>query len=495
MNAALDPRADTESRRFLVVAALLATFMQSMNISIPNAAILYVEGALSMTDDEIGWAFTSYIVASAIVMPTANWLAARYERKKVFQLSIAIFSLALVFDTLATTPLQFVAARVIQGAASGVLAPIAMAILLDVTPPQRHARIGMAWTVTSLLGMLSGPAIGGWLSEYAGWRSIFYLSLPLAVFIALAKGLYLKEKKAEQSARFDFFGVATFSVGMAGLQMLLDRGERLDWFASTEIWVDAIVSALGFYLFIVHMLTGDEHFLDKALFKNRNFTLSTLMYFALGFVLLPTLALTSPMLEELLGYPADTAGYITIPRGVALVSALLLTWRAPARIDNRLLLIVGSSLVIYGNARMLGYSPLMYWRPVAWAGATQGAGLGMLMPALTRAAFSTLDPAFRREGTLFFNLSRLYGSTIGIAIVQVFLFENTQAMHVALAANLRSYRVAGDVLSVQRLAMMNDLVTGQAAMVAIIDQFKILMVAALIASPLVLFLRKPRPAN
>lgn len=498
MNSVPDAAADTTSRRFLMAGALLATFMQAMNISIPNAAILYVQGALSMADDEIGWVFTAYIASSAIVMPMTNWLAGKFGRKAVFQVSIAVFGLALVLDTLASTPLQFVSARIIQGAASGTLAPIAMAILLEQTPSARHPRIGLVWSVTSLLGMLSGPGIGGLLSEYLGWRSIFYLSIPLVAFIALAMGLYLSEKKAEKVPPFDFFGLATFSVGIAGLQMLFDRGERMEWFASTEIRVEALVSALGFYLFIVHRLTKDQHFLNKALFKNRNFTVSTLMYFALGFVLLPTLALTSPMLEELLGYPAHTAGYITIPRGIALVGALLLTWRPHARIDNRLFLLAGLALVVYGNWRMLGYSPLMYWWPVVWAGALQGAGLGIVMAALTRAAFSTLEPVFRPEGTLLFNLSRLYGSTLGIAVVQIFFFNNTQSMHLALAKNLRPYLIAGhaqSAASMQALASMNELVTGQAAIVAIIDQFKILLVVALVASPLVLFLRKPHPAN
>lgn len=498
MNATPDPRSGVSAHWSLVFAALLATFMQAVNISIPNAAILHVQGGVAMTDDEIGWVFSSYIAAGAIVMPMTHWLAGRFGRKRVFQVSIALFSVALILDTLASTPLQFVSARILQGAASGTLAPLSMAILLHELPPLRHGRIGIAWSVTSLLGILSGPAIGGWLGEFVGWRSIFYISLPMAAFIASAMGVYLKEKKLGKRERFDFFGLATFSMGIAGLQMLLDRGERLEWFASPEIWAEAVASALGFYLYIVHVLTKDEHFLNKALFKDRNFSLATVMFFAFGFVLLPTLALTSPMLEELLGYPADTAGYSTIPRGVALLSALLLTWRAPTRFDNRLLIVVGLVLVAYGNWRMLGYSPLMDWWPVVAAGAIQGAGLGMLMPALTRTAFSTLDPQFRAEGTLLFNLSRLYGSTIGIAVVQIFFFNNTQSMHLALANHLRPYVMAGQgggPLSAQGLATLNELVTGQAAIVALIGQFKVLMIAMLIVSPLVLLLRKPRSGN
>jgi DHA2 family multidrug resistance protein len=255
---------------------------------------------------------------------------------------------------------------------------------------------------------------------------------------------------------------------------------------------------LGFYLYFVHVLTMEVHFLDKALFRDRNFVLSAIMYFAFGFVLLPTIALTSPMLDELLNYPADTTGYMAIPRSIALVGALILATHVSARIDNRLLVVGGIVLVIYANWRMLGYSPAMDWRPVIVAGALQGAGLGILLPTLTKAAFSTLDPTFRPEGTALFNLSRLYGSSIGVALVLFFFYDNTQAMHLALAKDLAPYRAAAHVTgSIARpgLATLNDMVTGQAAFVGIIDQFEIMMIAMLIVSPLVLFLRKPRPAS
>lgn len=498
MNTVVAPHSTPGAHRVLIGAGLVATFLSAVNISIPNAALLHIQGGLSMSDDEVGWIFSSYIAASAIVMPMTHWLAGRFGRKMVFQVSMALFMLGLVLDTLATTPLQFVAARVVQGAASATLAPLSMAILLDELPPLRHGHIGIVWAVTALLGILSGPAIGGRLSEFNGWHSIFYVSLPPAVVISVAMALFLREKKAETRQRFDFFGFATFSLGIAALQMFVDRGERLEWFNSSEIWVEAIVAVLGFYLYTVHVMTKEEHFLNRAMFKDRNFTVGAALYFVFGFVLLPTLALTSPMLEELLGYPADTAGYLALPRGAALVAALLLTWRGPKRLDNRLFLVAGMALVIYGNGRMLGYSPLMDRWPVVIAGALQGAGLGVLMPAITRAAFSTLSPTLRSQGTVFFNLSRLYGSTIGISIVQVYFYNNTQAMHLALAKNVRPYGPVADAtgrLAGAHLAQINELVTGQAALIALIGQFKLLMIAMLIVSPLVLFLRKPRPVN
>ena len=487
-----------DGHRLVTVAALMATYMEAVNISLPNAALPHIQGTLSMANDEVGWVFTAYIAAGAAVMPMARWLAGRFGRKTVYQVSLAVFAVGLMLNTLATTSLQFVFARIVQGAASGTLAPLSLAILLDVLPQPRHARITLVWSVCLVLGISSGASIGGWLSEYHGWHSIFYFSLPMTGFIFLTVELSLPEKRAEQSTPFDFFGLATLLLGMIGLQMLLDRGERLEWFASAETWAEASASALGFYLFIVHIMTTDVHFFNKALFKDRNFILSAIMFFAVGFVLLPTLALTSPMLEELLDYPVDTTGYMTLPRGVALVGGVALMGFAPARIDNRLFIIGGMALVVYANWLMLGYSPAMDWRLVVAASLLQGNGLGTLLPALSKAAFGTLDPKFRPEGTVLFNLSRVYGSTIGIAVVQMFFYNNTQAMHLALAKNLTPYHTiahVADTITKSGLAALNGMVSQQAAFVAVIDQFKILMFVMLIVSPLVLFLRKPRSAT
>jgi len=498
MSANLPSAAEGDGYRMISLAALMATYMQAVNISLPNAALPHIQGALSMADDEVGWVFSSYIAASAVVVPLSHWLAGRYGRKAVFQFSLAVFALALVLVTLATTSIQFVLARIVQGAASGPLGPLSLAILLSSSAPARHGRVSLAWTVCFLLGISSGPSIGGSLSEYHGWRSIFYVSLPIAGLIFLTMSLLLRDERAGQSQPFDFFGLATFSLGMIGLQMLLDRGERLEWFASTEIWAEAIASVLGFYLFLVHALTTKAHFLRTALFKDRNLVLSTIVSFAVGFVLLPTLALTSPMLEELLNYPVDTTGYMSIPRGAALVGSLVLMSLASPQVDPRPFLLGGMLLVVYANWMMLGYSPAMDWRLVVEAGLLQGAGLGILIPALARVAFGTLDPKLRPEGGTLLNLARLYGSTIGIAVVQTLFHNNTQAMHLALAKDLTPNRAAAHVagsIAKPSLAALNGMVTQQAAIVAVIDQFEILMFAMLAVIPLVFFLRTPRPAH
>lgn len=495
MNAQSITAPGTPGARSLRFAVLLATYLQSVNLPLPNAALRLIQGSVSMTDDQAGWIFTAYLAASAITLPVASWLAARFGLKRVYQLALAVFALGLMLATLATTPLEFIGARIIQGLASGVLAPLSMAIALETLAPEKRPAFGVRWTAIVLLGIVSGPSIGGWICEHYDWRPMFYLSLAPSAYIFLVIALLLSEKKAAKSPAFDFFGFGTFTLGMISLQMLLDRGERLDWFHSPKICLEAMAAVLGLYLFVVHVLTAKVHFISKHLLRDRNFVLSTILFFALGFVLLSTMALTSPMLDEILGYPPDTTGALTIPRGVGLVAAFLLMGRLPERFDRRPWVAAGIAIVVYANWLMLGYSPLMDSAPVAIAGAIQGVGLGIMMPALSKVAFSTLDPALRMEGTGLFNLARVYGSTLGVAIVQIFFFNNTQAMHTALVSNLTPYHAAAHTATAGGLEMLNEMITGQAAFIAVVDQFKLLLWVMLVVSPLVVFLRKPVAVN
>lgn len=483
--------------RLLRFAALLATYIQAATTSVPNAALRFIQANLSMSDDMAGWIFDGYLASTGITMPLAQWLAGRFGLKRVYMSALALFILGLVLVGFATTPLEFISTRIIQGMAAGILAPLSMGISSETFPPEKRPKFAALWTALTLLGITSAPSIGGVITEYLGWRFIFFVSIPVMVFVFVVMMFLLPEKKAEKSPTFDFFGVGTFTVGMIGLQMLIDRGERMDWFDSPEVWVEAIASALGLYLFVVHVLTAKVHFVSKSLLKDRNFVFSTIIFFAVGFVLLSTMALTSPMLDEILGYPPITTGALTIPRGAGIMVAFLLTIRLPAHVDSRYFVALGVGLVMYANWSMLDYSPLMYWPPVAIAGAIQGIGLGVLMPSISKVAFSTLDPKFRPEGTGFFNLARVYGSTIGVAVVQVSLFNNTQAVHMALTSHLTPYAAHAITLSTpaQAIAGLDDALTGQAAFIGVIDQFKTLMMAMVVVSPLVFFLRKPAAAN
>ena len=298
MSAAVASSTATDGHRAIVVAALMASFMQAVAISLPNAALLYLQGTLSMADDEVGWVFTSYIAASVITMPMTRWLAGRYGRKTIYQLSIAIFALGLVLAARATTPMQFVAARIVQGGASGPLAPLSMAILLDILPPSQHARINLvvdrdpdgrhpqrsqhrrlAQRISRLaLDVLSRSC--QWRGS-SSWRcrSRFRRSGPSRIPLRLLRldDLLVRHHRVADAAR------PRRTPGVVQLGRDLGRGDRL---------------GAGFLPLSRARPDHEGHFLDNALFRDRNFVLSAIMYFAFGFVLLPTIALTSPMLDE-----------------------------------------------------------------------------------------------------------------------------------------------------------------------------------------------------
>lgn len=485
--------------RTLRAAVLLTTYLQAVSVSMPNAALRFIQASLSMADDQAGWMFTSYLAASAITLPVAQWLAARWGMKAVYQASMAGFILGLLLASVATAPLGFIGARLLQGAASGLLAPLSLAIALETLAPARRPTFGTFWTAITLVGITSGPAIGAVVSEYLGWPWMFYASVGGGLLSFVAVGWLFEAKQPGTAPALDGFGIATFTLGMIGLQLFLDRGERLEWFDSPEICLEAAAGALGLYLFVAHVATANVHFINKGLLRDRNFVVSTLIFFGLGFVLLPTMALTSPMLDEVLGYPPVTTGYMTLPRAVGLVGAFWLMARVPAHLDHRPMVVISIAVVVYANGLMVGYSPLMDGWPVAVAGAIQGIGLGALMPSISKVACSTLEPGLRAEGTGLFNLARVHGSALGVALVQTLLFSNTQAMHQALVSHLTPYAGAVQGLSgsapLSVLANLNERVSAQATFVALIDQFKVLMLAMVMLIPLALLLRKPAAAN
>jgi len=282
------------------------------------------------------------------------------------------------------------------------------------------------------------------------------------------------------------------------LQIMLDRGQLKDWFSSTEIWIEATVAAVGFYLFVIHMLTTTERrFVSPALFKDRNFLTGNVFIFLVGAVLYATLALLPPLLQDLLNYPVVTTGLVTAPRGVGTLAAMFIVGRLMGKIDVRLIIATGFALAAVSSWQMTGSDIQMDSSMVVWSGLLQGLGTGFVYVPLAAAAFATLTPALRNEGTAIFSLTRNLGSSIGISVVNTLLTRNTQIMHATLGEHvsryspiLRAQIPGGESPSLRMLAGLNATVTEQAAMIAYNNDFKLMMLLSLAAIPLVLLLRK-----
>ncbi|HEY5210580.1 MAG TPA: DHA2 family efflux MFS transporter permease subunit [Stellaceae bacterium] len=482
-------------RALITLSVMAATFMQALDTTIANVALPHMQGSLSATQDEMTWVLTSYIVAAAIMTPLSGWLATRFGRKRVLLMSITGFVTASALCGIASSLDTMVVYRLMQGVSGAALVPISQAILLDINPPHKHGQAMAMWGLGVTLAPVIGPVLGGWLTEDYSWRWVFYINVPIGILAFLGILSSVKESERGRRGTFDFFGFGALSIGVGALQMMLDRGELKDWFGSTEIQIEAVLGALGFYLFIMRMVTAKQPFLRPALFKDRNFVTGNIFIFIVGIILFATLVLIPPIFQTLMNYPVVTTGLIMAPRGIGTMVSMVLVGRLTGKVDPRILIAFGFGLSALSLWQMTHFDLQMDRWPVIWSGLIQGFGVGFAYVSLTSAAFATLDPRLRAEGTAFFNLMRNIGSSIGISVVQALLTENTQIMHSSLAAHITLFNPAlhdFNLHSTATLTQLNGLVTSQAAMIAYNDDFRLMMIVSLVVIPFLLFMRVRR---
>ncbi|GEP54888.1 EmrB/QacA family drug resistance transporter [Reyranella soli] len=494
----------------LTVCIMLATIMQALDTTIANVALPYMQGSLSATADQINWVLTSYIVAAAIATPVTGFLEARLGRKRLFLIAVAGFTAASVLCGIAVSLPEMVAFRLVQGLFGASLVPLSQAVLLDSYPKEKHGSAMAMWGMGVMVGPILGPTLGGWLTEAYNWRWVFYINVPIGIVTFLGLSAYLSETKTSRTG-FDWFGFAMLSIAIGSLQMMLDRGEQLDWFSATEIWIEAVLAALAFYLFLVQTFTikiaeGKQPFIDPSIFKDRNFTIGLCFIFVVGIILLASLALITPYLQNLMGYPVVTAGLVLAPRGMGTMVAMMIVGRLINRVDPRILLASGLLMTAAVLWEMTGFTPDVSEWTLIRTGILQGMGLGFMFVPLSTITFATLPGSLRTQGTALYSLVRNLGSSIGISLVIFLLTRNTQLVHAELAGQVTPFNDALAALAPGRIwdmattlgkAALNAEVTKQAAVVAYANDFKLMMVVALVALPLIFLLKraKARPGE
>ena len=486
-------------RALITLAVMLASIMQALDNTIANVALPRIQGSLSATQDQMAWVLTSYIVATAIMTPLSGWLAGQIGRKRVFLFSVVGFTVASALCGLAQSLPEIILARLLQGLCGAALIPMSQAVLLDINTPEQHPKAMAIWVMGVTIGPILGPALGGWLTENYEWRWVFYINVPFGILSLLGILAFMPETQLRKS-RFDFFGFSALSLAIGALQLMLDRGQLRDWFSSTEIWIEAIVSGISFYLFVVHTITSAKPpFVSPALFKDRNFLAGSAFIFIIGVVLFATLALLPPLLQGPMNYPVVLTGLVTAPRGIGTLVAMFIVSRLMGKVDTRLIIAAGFGITAFSLWQMTGFYLQMDSSLVVWSGFAQGLGTGFVFVPLAAITFATLSPRFRNEGTAVFSLIRNLGSSIGISVVETLLTRNTQVMHSRLAEQITPY---GDMLHAQSpaalstargLAMLNESVSGQAAMIAYNNDFQLMMVLTLCVIPLIGLLRGGRP--
>ena len=486
----------------ITVSVMLATIMQALDSTIANVALPRMQGALSATQDEMGWVLTSYIVAAAITIPLTGWLAGQFGRRSVFLISIFVFTVASALCGLAESLTQIVLFRFLQGVGGAALVPLSQAVLFDINSPKDFGRAMSIWGTGVTMGPILGPALGGWLTEDYSWRWVFYINLPIGVIAFAGLFFTMPENRNAQSSRFDFLGFGSLSLGIASLQVMLDRGQLLDWFSSREIIFEAFIAGTAFYIFLVHTFSYPKPFLNPALFKDRNFVASNVFIFLVGVILFATLALLPPMLQNQMQYPVILTGLVTAPRGIGTLLGMIVVGRLVTRFDARIIMAIGLALTAYSLWLMTQFSLLMDTWPVLISGVAQGLGVGLVWVPLSTVAFTTLPAALRNEGTALFNLLRNVGSSVGISVVMFLLTQNTQRLHASLGEHITPYSAASnpaaiaahvDAGTVKGLAALNAMITDQATMIAYIDDFQLMMVMTLATIPFLLLIRGARP--
>jgi MFS transporter, DHA2 family, multidrug resistance protein len=480
---------------------MLATIMQALDTTIANVALPYMQGSLSATLDQINWVLTSYIVAAAIMTPLTGWLAVRFGRKRLFMVAVTGFTVSSVLCGMAGSIEQMVLFRLLQGVFGAPLVPLSQSVLLDSYPREKHGSAMAMWGVGVMVGPILGPTLGGYLTEFYDWRWVFYINLPIGILTFLGLSTFLSETPTDKRWGFDWFGFGALSLAIGAFQMMLDRGEHLDWFNSTEIVIEAALAGLALYLFIVHTATAERPFIDPRMFKDRNFSIGLVFIFLVGIILLATLALLTPFLQNLMGYPVLTAGLVLAPRGIGTMIAMIIVGRLINRVDVRLLILLGLSLTALALWEMTGFTPDVSQGTIVRTGLVQGLGLGFIFVPLSTITFATLAPEYRTQGTALFSLMRNIGSSIGISVVIFLLSHNTQVMHAALVEHVTPFtdllRGPGasalwNLAEPAGRAALNAEITRQATAIAYLNDFKLMMLVALLAMPMVLLLKPAR---
>jgi DHA2 family multidrug resistance protein len=489
------------NRAIITVCVMLATIMQALDTTIANVALPYMQGSLSATNDQINWVLTSYIVAAAIMTPPTGWLAARFGRKNLFLVAVAGFTGASVLCGLATSLEQMVLFRLLQGVFGAPLVPLSQSVLLDSYPREKHGSAMALWGVGVMVGPILGPTLGGYLTDAYNWRWVFYINLFIGIATFFGLSAFLTESAKDKTRGFDWFGFTTLSIAIGGLQMMLDRGEQLDWFSSPEVIFEGVAAGLGFYLFIVQTVTAKNPFIDPRAFKDRNFTAGLVLIFVVGVILLATMALLTPYLQNLMGYPVLAAGLVMSPRGIGTMVAMMVVGRIISKVDPRLLIGLGLALTALSLWEMTGFTPDVSRFTLIRTGVIQGMGLGFTFVPLSTIAFATLEPHLRTQGTALFSLMRNIGSSIGISVVVFLLNRNTQIMHASMTESVtpfsdlaRQPQIAShwNLSSLQGLAALNGEITRQAQIIAFNNDFLLMTWVTLAAMPLLLLLRKPK---
>ena len=484
-------------RNMVTICAMTATIMQALDTTIANVALPYMQGTVSASADQISWVLTSYIVAAAIMTAPVGWIANRFGRKRIFILCSGGFTVASVLCGLAQDINQMVLFRLLQGVFGAALVPLSQAVMLDAYALHERPKAMAIWGMGVMMCPIMGPSIGARRTETYSWHWVFFVNLPFGIFTVLGLLVFMDETQKNRELRFDWFGFFALAVGIGALQVALDRGEQLGWLESNEIIAEFVISAVGFYYFFAHSFTTASPFIQFAIFKDRNFVGGCVFMAVMGLVLFSTMALSSPYLQNVIGYPIITAGLLLASRGCGTFVAMMLVGRMMRYIEARTLIISGLSLTCLSLFYMTGWTDQTDVQTIVVISIAQGFGFGLVFVPLSTVAFLTLPNHLRTDGTSMLTLMRNVASSIGISIVIAQLTEGSRRVYAVLNEHVTPFNHAMQMPDVRGMlnmstdagrALADVMIAVQAQIIAFSQDYQMVMIFTLCAIPLAIMI-------
>jgi MFS transporter, DHA2 family, multidrug resistance protein len=502
----------------IAIAVTLATFMEVLDTSIANVALPHIAGSLSAGQDESTWILTSYLVSNAIVLPLSGWLSSIVGRKRFYMGCVFLFTVSSFLCGFAPNLPALIIFRILQGAGGGGLQPSEQAILADTFPPAKRGMAFAVYGVAVVMAPAIGPTLGGWITDNYSWRWIFFVNIPVGILsLILTSRLiqdppYFRRRKLSET-RIDYVGLGFIALGLGALQIVLDKGQRDDWFESRFILVLSLIAAISIVFVIWWEWRHKDPIIDLHLFRERTFATSNLLMFMLGFALLGSTLLLPLYMQTLLGYTAQLSGLALMPGGFTIMVMMPIVGFLLSRYDARYLLLFGLSLLSFSLFHLTGLDLDVDFKTVALARMLQAAGLAFLFVPINTAAYSYLPREKNNAASGLMNLARNMGGSVGISVVTTLLDRRTQkhlsdlmghltASNTQFQAQLRGIaqslmlRGASPADAQQKAyALMQNTVQRQATMLSYIDNFWLLGCAIMAMIPLVFLMKRSKPGE
>jgi DHA2 family multidrug resistance protein len=497
----------------VTIAVMLATFMEVLDTTVVNVSVPHIAGNVGATVDEGTWVVTSYLVSNAIILPMSGWLANRFGRRRILMTCVAGFTLTSLLCGLATSLDSLIFFRVLQGLTGGGLQPLAQAVLLETFPPRKHGTAMAAFGLGIILAPILGPTLGGYITDNYNWRWIFYLNLPVGVFSLFMMNAFVHDPHyigKHRNGSVDLWGIGFLALGFGMLQVVLDTGQKKDWFGSPQIRLWTFLCIFGLVAMVIRELTARDPVVDLRVLKNRTFSAGTLIMTMVGFVLYGSLMLLPIFLQTLLGYPALQSGLAVSPRGLGSLCAMPIVGQLTNRYDPRKLLLVGS---LVGGWTMFSLSYLNlnagYW-DIFWPQVIQGSAMTFLFIPLMAVSMAGISREKLGNATSIYNLMRNIGGSFGIAAMNTFLARRSQVHQDQMVSHISAFdhnsqmmwrdlsgwfqlQGSNQVAAARKaLGALYGMLQRQAMMLSFVEAFWVMGLIFLSMAPLLLLLKNPR---